>query len=714
MKQETLKNRTIFCHDNIDILKGINSNSVDLIYLDPPFNKNDTFIAKQNKNIEKIKNFFIKEQKQNNLFLDENFDEIFKDNTASFSDIWTENDINELYYIEEIGKYNNGLMTYLDSIKDFAVKGGYYYLLYMTIRLIEIKRILKDTGSIYYHCDPTFSHYIKAVLDSIFGVENYRNEIVWQRNDGRGKGSQFESKKFGSNTDIIFFYTKSNKFYLKNTRELSNQEILKKFNQKDEQGKKFYTGIPIFRSKSMGDRPNLCYEWKGFKNPHPSGWRLSKERLEEEYQKGNIVITKDGKLERRKYLNDYQGEPLDNNWVDIPRAIGKESTGYPTQKPLALLQRIIKASSNEGDVVLDPFCGCATTCIAAETLGRKWIGIDWNKQSFYMIYYRAFGINLEGREYGRSIATHLTLREDIPGRTDITSQGLAKIEAEYQNKEKIKKIVGIIGGTGGMGKLFARIFRQQGYSVLISSRRTELKPEDCARKSDLLIIAVSISVTEKIIKKCAPLVKPKGAILDLTSLKVFPTQLMLNHSQCEVIGCHPVFGPSIKNLTGQVIVLTPCRGDIWLSRIKKDFKDQSALIKISTPKHHDEIMAVVQGLMHFTTITLANAIRKLNIDPVELMAFSSPVYRIRMDFANRILNQDPELYADIELLNEFFLKALKSYETETKNLADQVRKKNRRGFINSFKKASEYLGKEKIFAEKRTDKIIEFVSKLSN
>ena len=277
-----------------------------------------------------------------------------------------------------------------------------------------------------------------------------------------------------------------------------------------------------------------------------------------------------------------------------------------------------------------------------------------------------------------------------------------------------KQIVGIIGGTGGMGKLFAKIFRQRGYSVLISSRKTKLTPEVCAKRSDLLIISVPILSTEKMIKKCAPLIKPQGAILDLTSLKVFPTKLMLKHSQCEVIGCHPIFGPSVKSLAGQVIVLTPVRGDVWLSRIKRDLKAESALIKISSAKQHDKMMAIVQGLMHFTTITLANTIKNLAVDPKELMSFSSPVYRIRMDFANRILNQNPELYADIELMNDFFLKTLESYETETRKLAEKIRKKNRRGFVNSFKKASDYLGKEKILAEKRTDKIIEFTSKLSN
>lgn len=254
----------------------------------------------------------------------------------------------------------------------------------MAIRLIECHRILKNTGSIYLHCDSTMSHYLKLAMDCIFGEKNFRNEIVWQRNDQRGKGSQHGNKKFGANTDTILFYTKTNHFDLINTVGLTEEESIEKFNKVDGNGRRYYTGIPFFCSKSMGARPNLCYEWRGFKNPYPSGWRLSKERLEEEYQKGNVVIKK-GSLERRKYMEDYEGKPIDNNWIDIPRIGRKEYVGYPTQKPLALLERIIKASSKEGDVVLDPFCGCATTCVASEKLNRRWIGIDISVKAYDLV-----------------------------------------------------------------------------------------------------------------------------------------------------------------------------------------------------------------------------------------------------------------------------------------------------------------------------------------
>ncbi|MBC6426827.1 MAG: site-specific DNA-methyltransferase [Ekhidna sp.] len=315
---------TLYTRDNLYVLHSLNSQSVDLIYLDPPFNSKRMYSAPIGS----------------------------KAAGSSFKDMWTWQDVNEAYLEALIDRYP-ALVRFIESIQDTHGKAMMAYITYMTQRLIEMYRVLKDTGSLYLHVDPTASHYLKIVLDRIFDKENFRNEIIWQRNQKRGKGSQYSSKKFGANTDTIFFYSKSDSYYLNITRKLNEEERLLKFKKADKEGHRYYTGIPIFRSKSMGERPNLCFEWRGFKNPYPSGWRLSKERLEEEYQKGNIVILSNGKLERRMYEQDYEGLPLDNNWVDIPRISKKESLGYPTQKPLALLQRIIKASSNLGDVVLD-------------------------------------------------------------------------------------------------------------------------------------------------------------------------------------------------------------------------------------------------------------------------------------------------------------------------------------------------------------------------
>jgi DNA modification methylase len=396
---------TLFTNDNLFILNGMNSECVDLIYLDPPFNSKRTYSAPVGS----------------------------KSAGASFKDMWTWEDVNDGYLDKLVDSYPM-LVYFIKSIQVSHGKAMMAYITYMTQRLIEMHRILKSTGSLYLHCDPTASHYLKQLLDFIFGKKNFRNEIIWQRNDGRAKGSQYASKKFGANTDTILFYTKSDTFYFKGNANITedNKEVIKIFPKIDDNGRRYNTATPIFRAKGMGDRPNLCYEWRGFRNPYPSGWRLSKERLEEEYQKGNIVIRDDGKLERRKYFDEYIGTPIDNNWTDIPRVMGGESTGYPTQKPLALLERIIKSSSKEGDIVFDPFCGCATTCVAAQKLGRQWIGIDIEKKAAEVLIER-----LEKDGHMDDGFTFVKKGEDFIHRLDVPQRTDVKIE--FSNEKSVKE-----------------------------------------------------------------------------------------------------------------------------------------------------------------------------------------------------------------------------------------------------------------------------------
>ena len=250
----------------------------------------------------------------------------------------------------------------------------------MAQRLLIMKRILKPNGSIYYHCDPTASHYIKALMDAVFGHGNFRNEIVWRRNESGAKGSQHAALSWGSNVDYLLFYTKSDKptFNPKILRTFDDEDARRKFPKVDENGERYNTKLTAWRQPSMGERPNLCYDFHGISPPSSSGWRLSKKRMQEEYVKGKIVVT-NGKLERRSYARDYQGVTPGNLWTDkklLLAAQSQERMGYATQKPVALMERIISASSNPGDVVLDPFCGCATTIEAAHKLDRQWIGID--------------------------------------------------------------------------------------------------------------------------------------------------------------------------------------------------------------------------------------------------------------------------------------------------------------------------------------------------
>ena len=338
--------------------------SVDLIYLDPPFNSNREYNA---------------------IYKDETGRPL-PDQIEAFNDTWTldaerERAIRHMpILLREAGIE--------DSVADFwrlwmnALRGTnpklLAYLSYMVERLAYMGPILKPTGSIYLHCDPTASHYLKVLMDGIFGHKNFRSEIIWRRASGRPKGSQHASRSLGQDTDSILHYTQSdahvhNPVY----RNLTQEEIAAKFPLTEPSGRRYHTRTEIFRQPSMGVRPNLCYEYNGVSNPHPTGWRMSKARLKEMDGSGYIIWRDGGKRPLRKaYADEYRGTPVGNLWADINMAAGNERLGYATQKPLALLERIIKASTNESGVVLDPFCGCGTTMEAAERLGRKWIGID--------------------------------------------------------------------------------------------------------------------------------------------------------------------------------------------------------------------------------------------------------------------------------------------------------------------------------------------------
>lgn len=289
-----IKNRTLFIADNLDILRGINSDCIDLIYLDPPFNSKKKYKAPIGSPAE----------------------------GASFKDIWTDKDIKNEWH-GEIAEENEHIYKVIQAsefIYDTSMK---IYLTAMTIRLYEMKRILKDTGSIYLHCDPTASHYLKLITDSIFGKKNFRNEIIWGYSNA-GRPKRFFAKKH----DIILLYTKTpNAFWGNYKVPLSKKYIASHYRHTDSKGQR-------------------C-------------------QIRTDYGKTRYYYEKDGMIP-----NDW--------WKDIPflNPMAKERTGWPTQKPVALLERIIKASSNKGDIILDPFCGCATACVAAEQLNRQWIGID--------------------------------------------------------------------------------------------------------------------------------------------------------------------------------------------------------------------------------------------------------------------------------------------------------------------------------------------------
>lgn len=354
----SLDKNTLFYGDNLKILRDyISDESVDLIYLDPPFNSNRSY---------------------NVLFKDESGQEMTSQIRA-FEDTWhwvqsTEETLNSLIN-HRAGEMMSALCQFMGKNQMTA------YLVMMTVRLIELHRVLKPTGSLYLHCDPTASHYLKIVLDCVFGVENFKNEIIWRRTTPKG----LAFTRFASSHDVLLFYRKSEKTTWNKVYTAYSDEYEKRYNLIDEKtGRKFQATSLL---NPNPNRPNLNYEFAGYKRV----WRWTKERMLKAQEEGLIYFPPSGGVPREKrFLDEQEGTPLSSVWTDIPaiNAVAQERLNYPTQKPVALLERIIKASSNENDIVLDPFCGCGTAIIAAQQLNRKWIGIDITHLSIALQKYR--------------------------------------------------------------------------------------------------------------------------------------------------------------------------------------------------------------------------------------------------------------------------------------------------------------------------------------
>ena len=304
------------------------------------------------------------------------------------------------------------------------------YLTMMAVRLLEMRRILKPTGSIYLHCDPTASHYIKSLMDSIFGHDKFRSEIIWRRMNPTGRGS----RGLANNADYLLYYVNGNGFIWNQPYIPHSSKYIDKFYRHvDSDGRRYTLGD----LKGNGERTgNSGKHWRGI-DPSKTGshWAIPNLVLSEDAKSmssqgkldyldhiGRIYWPPSGGMPRyKRYLDEMRGTALDTIWDDIRnlQSHSKERVGYPTQKPLALLERIIKASSNENDVVFDPFCGCATALVAAEALDRQWIGIDLSRLAVKLVLSRLQKASDEGALLNSGRLPDIHHRTDIPKRTDV-------------------------------------------------------------------------------------------------------------------------------------------------------------------------------------------------------------------------------------------------------------------------------------------------------
>ncbi|MEW6348724.1 MAG: DNA methyltransferase [Thermodesulfobacteriota bacterium] len=345
-------NNQLYYGDNLHVLREhVADESVDLIYLDPPFNSNATY---------------------NVLFGEKNGSQSQAQITA-FDDTWHWGEESEQTYRVVVTEGWKKLADLLQALRSFLGQNDMMaYLVMMAARLAELHRVLKSTGSIFLHCDPTASHYLKVLMDSIFDVCNFRNEIVWQRSGAHN----FPTRALVRTNDIILFYSKTNDFFFKTLFTEYGPEQLSRF-RPDEKGRLYKAENLTFSTPNKARQ----FEWRGTRPAANRSWGADIEQLESWWAEGRILKKRDGtpRLDGLKiYFDETKGKPLTTNWVDIPR-IGNTSSerlGYPTQKPEALLDRILSMGSNKFDVVLDPFCGCGTTVNVAERLHRRWIGID--------------------------------------------------------------------------------------------------------------------------------------------------------------------------------------------------------------------------------------------------------------------------------------------------------------------------------------------------
>lgn len=437
----------LYYGDNLAVLREeIRDDSVDLIYLDPPFNSAATY----------------------NVLFRAPSGEHSKAQIEAFDDTWHWNDAAEDAFDQVMKGPNPDVAEFLRSMRAVLKHNDMMaYLAMMAVRLLELHRVLKPTGSLYLHCDPTASHYLKLLLDATFGANMFRNEIVWQRTRTHN-----DSKTWSRVADCIFFYTKGERFTWNTPHSpYTEKYVADKYRFDDEDGRGIYR---LDNMTSPAPRPNMTYEWLGFPPPL-NGWRYETDTMQNLHDDGRIWYPtfEDGSYDfsrrpqLKRYLEEMAGGLMSSIWTDIAplNSQARERLGYPTQKPLELLQRIISTSSNPGAVILDPFCGCGTTVHAAQKLGRTWTGIDITHLAVGLVERRlkdAFGDQIKFETHG--------VPKDLEGARALADKNKFEFErwavSLIANAQPYKSKGG--GDTGIDGVLYFKLGKRETGKALLS------------------------------------------------------------------------------------------------------------------------------------------------------------------------------------------------------------------------------------------------------
>jgi len=407
----------LYYGDNLDILRRyVADETVDLVYLDPPFNSNASY---------------------NVLFAEKNGTESSAQIQA-FGDTWHWNQTAEAAYQELVETGPERVAQAMQAFRTFlGTSDMMAYLAMMAPRLAELHRTLKPTGSIYLHCDPTASHYLKMLLDAVFGPVNFTNEVIWQRTSAHSDARQ-GAQHFGRMHDVLLFYKRSAEVTWNPQHVQHSHAYTKSHYPYIEEGTGRRFGLWDITGPGGAAKGNPYYEIFGVSRY----WRYSEENMRAKIREGRVIQRRPGVLPREKrYLDESAGVPVGSIWSDIPpiNSQARERLGYPTQKPEALLERIIQASSNEGDLVLDPFCGCGTTIAVAERLGRRWVGIDITHLAIGLMKHRlevAFEGTAEYDVIGEpvSLAGARQLAEEDPFQFQFWATGLVGARPVDQKK----------------------------------------------------------------------------------------------------------------------------------------------------------------------------------------------------------------------------------------------------------------------------------------